>query len=222
MTGELKEPIVISKDSPGPDYTEQTEVKALHDTLCICPVDNMFHQDKIREAYLAKTWPLLTAEERNIVIDMAVGENHVEKATHLFTTGVLIPTGDPDTDNGNVESYLTEKWLDNYPKNKEACKLRINSKALDKVIGKFLTLADAEDLQHTVGDLERDYEKRGIRGVAHFGLTYGLIDYFNGTPGTPYENQSIKDTKSYTMKNGDPNMDNFVSEILDVLLFGNY
>ena len=211
FTGTPKEPILFEDSTPGGDYTEQTTVKQVFDVFQIIKKDNLFVQDQIREAFGKTNWASITNEERQIMIDVSTGDLDLEKVGFLMGQGY--------TQDEAVQK-LKDAWVINYDKNKKACKRRLYSRKMNDVIAKYLTTEDAEDLVHTVRDLIDDY-LLGIRGVAHQGDTYGLVDYYNSTPGTPYEN-GLKENKSYIMQNGDPDMTNFVADTLDVLIYGNY
>lgn len=212
ITGVAKEPIILALTSPGPDYTEQTTVKQISDVLDILLVDNLFRQDKIREAFELTTWGALTNEENDILIAASVGDNDAEKVPYLMSQGKTY---------FEAVDVLRNAWVDNYEPNKKACVSRLNSRTMSNVLAKYLSMADAEDLETTLGTLIASYE-RGKRGLMHQGETYGLLDYFNSTPLSPYELNGLKENKTYAMQNGDANLDNFIADALSVLRYGNY
>ncbi len=211
ISGTLKEPILFDDNSPGSDYTEQKTIKDIYQILKIAKKDNLFIQDKIRESFLLSNWSSITDEEKQILIDVSTGDVDVEKIEFLMSQG--------KTNNEAIQD-LRNSWVFNYEKNKIACKNRLYSRRMNNIVAKYLKIEDSEDLVHTVRDLIDDY-LLGIRGVAHQGDTYGLVDYYNSTPGTPYSS-GLKENKSYIMQNGDPDMTNFIAETLDVLIYGNY
>lgn len=215
ITGTIKEPIVLAYSEPDEDYIEQTSIIDVYKCLQIIKADNILMQDNILKSYTLQTWTNMTVEEKNIMIDLSIGTNDSEKIIHLISTGQA-------TDTDSAIGVLKDSWVSNHPKNIIACQKRHSSKKLLKIISKYLNISDAEDLQHTLRNLALDYTQQGIRGVIHRGETYGLLDYFNSTVGTPYETAGLKESKNYTMQNGDLNMDNFIADLLDIFLYGNY
>lgn len=212
FTGIAKEPIVFKNSFSDPDYTQQTTIIGIYNTVIFTTKDNLYIQDKVREAFSLTSWSIMTDEEKDILITVSVGKVDQEKIAYLQSKGY--------TQEQAIE-LLKVKWVENYEKNKKACKRRLNSRSINNVLAKYLKTEDAEDLAHTVSDLLDDY-LLGIRGVVHQGETYGLLDYYNSTAGTPYENQGLKETKSYIMQNGDVDMTNFINDTLNILLYGNY
>lgn len=212
ITGTIKEPIVYSDTLPDTDYTEQTTIQNIYNVTSVYVKDNILKQDLLRQALSATTWSSLTNSEKDIVIEMSIGDLDTEKVTYLLSNGYT---------QAQAVSILRNNWGLNLNKNRRACEKRLKSLKISDVLGIYLTIQDAEDLQTTIRDLEDDY-LMGMRGVAHHGETYGLVDYFNSTTGTTGETQGLRQTKSYVMQNGDANMDNFVNDVLDVLIYGNY
>lgn len=208
----LKPPLIYALSNTDLDYTEITSINEMYLFLSEFQYDNLFIQDRIRELFTVLSWESISNTDKNVLINVSVGDNNTEKVAYLIQLGKT---------EQEALGILKEKWSVNYDLNKQACSLRFNSTALNLVISKYLTLSDAEDLEHTTVNLISSY-LRGIRGVVHRGSTYGLLDYFNSTHGTIYNENGLRENKSYVMQNGDANMDNLVSDILAVLLIGIY
>ena len=167
------------------------------------------------------TWANLSNEGKDEAIRLHLKEDSVDDATdgsnkigHLIATGQAsdIPSG---------RAFLVRRWAEFHVRDKESAYQRVESVRLYEVVGTYLSVSDATDFFRSVELLFLEYEKQAIKGTSDYSFVDALFNYIESTVGSIYENSGLE-SKGYTMQNGDADMNNFISDLMDVLRHGIY
>lgn len=185
----------------------------------LCTDYNQF-RDFVGEQLGIKTWDNLTYDERDFIIKLNVWETtgtkdeyNAKKIAHILERGYA-------SDLVSAKAYLTSHWARHHILDVKACVSRAESAKLFEVVGKYLSIDDAEDLFATTSNLYLKFIKQAVKGTLD-DSPLGWFDYLENTPGTVYEFAGLT-SKGYVMQNGDPDETNFISDIMGVLRHGNY
>lgn len=174
----------------------------------------------VTEVMNTKTWATLLDEEKDFIIESYIREDGVtsqddatRKVTHLMTVhGMSLP---------EAKLKLQTVWANFHKKEIDACKKRAGSHTIFLVLAKYLSIVDAADFTNIIESPYYMYTTQGIRGVNDGEIGEGLFDFIESTPGTIYETAGLAE-QGYVMANGDPDMTNFIADLMDVLRNGNY
>ena len=165
-------------------------------------------------------WADFTNDEKDFLIEAYIRETGVtsaddgtRKVTHLMTVhGMSLD---------DAKAKLQDVWAVYHQKEIASSKTRASSKTIFRILAKYLSLADAADFTNVIEHPYYMYTTQAIRGTNDGETGVGLFDFIESTPGTIYETAGLAQ-QGYTMANGDPDMTNFISELMDVLRHGNY
>ena len=166
------------------------------------------------------SWDDLSDAEKDLLIENYASEDQVDGATdgmrkvvHLMTVhGMSQP---------EAVKYLEDVFADHHIKEIDSCEKRVKNKTLFQVIAKYLTIAEAADFTQVIDQPYYMYATQGIKGINDGEAGEGLFDFIESTAGTSYETAGLQE-QGYPMKNGDPDMTNFIADLMEVLRKGNY
>lgn len=209
--------VLIDGDLDLINYDDITSISSwvkYYDSLC---TDRLQLRLRIIEILNTQTWSGISDEERDIVIKYYLKETsksdsvaNEEKVIFLMGKGFSF---------GEVQGLLIKSYSIYHLMEIESCYSRANSAKLFEVIAKYLTLVDAADLINITHKLFDLYKTQGIRGVNDGSVGAGLFDFLESTVDTMYETSGLQQ-QGYVLNTGD--YTTFISELMDVLKYGNY
>lgn len=175
----------------------------------------------VTEAMNTKTWSSLLTAEKDFITDNYIREDGISstndgtrKVVHLMSPPHLM--SQPE-----AVAYLHNVWAEYHIKEIAACQARATSKTIFLVLPKYLSLMDASDFTNVIQQPYYMYTTQAIKGVNDGEAGEGFFDFIESTAGTSYETAGLAQ-QGYAMANGDPDMSNFITELMNVLRDGNY
>ena len=179
------------------------------------------HREVCRTMLDSVTWVNLTNAGRDEMIRMYLKETSMDEATdgmnkvtHLITTG---QAGDPAA----AKAIIVKSWASFHVRDKDAAYARVSSEKTYQVVASYLSVTDATDFFTSIELLFLGYYSQAIKGTEDGSSVDALFNYIESTVGSIYENSGLA-SKGYTMQNGDPDMTNFISDLMDILRHGIY
>jgi len=165
-------------------------------------------------------WSSLSNDEKDYLISAYIKAGDITKEEDT-SNKIAYLTGDKGLSMTDAQGVLLDAWSDYHIKERASCKARSECKEVSYIIGKYLSISDASDFVKTIQNLIYLFSTQGIRGVNEGDTAEGIFDFIESTHGSVYDTAGLREM-GYTMINGDPDMDNFIDELMDVLRNGNY
>lgn len=213
---------ILPLATPAPNgYTDFTfDLIKWRDFALQSCTDYLQYKNFVTEVMGTKVWANLTDTEADFIINNYVREAGVtsqddatRKVIHLMTVH-----GKSQSDSA---LYLQNAYAEFHLKEISSCFLRSQNKTLFQIIAKYLQNMDAADFTDVIEHPYYMFTTQGIRGVNDGETGEGLFDFIESTVGTSYETAGLAQ-QGYIMANGDPDMSNFILELMNVLRNGNY
>lgn len=172
----------------------------------------------IEEVDVKGSWGALTSEEKDVCIELYARPSGVTTTQDSQNKVIYLMTVKGQTQAQAID-FLQQAYADFHAKEIEACKQRANSSKVFKVVSRYLNISDASDFIRTTESLFNLYTTQGIRGTQDGEAGEGLLDFIESTIGTNFEFFGLEQA-NYTLLQG--TIDNFKSELVDILRNGNY
>ena len=165
-------------------------------------------------------WSSLSNDEKDYLISAYIKAGDITKEQDA-SNKIMYLTVEQGLSMTDAQGVLLDAWSYYHIKERASCKARSECKEVSYIIGKYLSISDASDFVKTIQNLIYLFSTQGIRGVNEGDTAEGIFDFIESTPGSVYDTAGLREM-GYTMINGDPDMENFISELMDVLRNGNY
>lgn len=176
-------------------------------------------RDYVAGAAQTKTWAAMSDDEKRFLCDWYIRPTGTDKPTDQTNKiTFLMGLGMSQAEAAGVLQDAFAKW---HVAEINSCVARVNSEQFFKVIATYLSTVDASDFAEVAQNSYIKYFSQAIRGVNDSDTGEGLFDFIESTAGTSFEFAGLAQ-QGYTMQNGDPDMTNFISDLMDVLRNGNY
>lgn len=176
-------------------------------------------RDYVAAAAATKTWAAMSDEEKRFLCDWYIRPTGTDKPTDSANkVAFLMGTGLSQAQAVEVLQDAFAKW---HVEEINSCVARVNSEKFYKIIATYLSTVDAADFAEVGQNSYIKYFTQAIRGVNDSDTGEGLFDFIESTAGTSFEFAGLAQ-QGYTMQNGDPDMTNFITDLMDVLRNGNY
>lgn len=169
--------------------------------------DHMSIKKGIVEIVQEKKWSGLTNNEKDIVIKYYAYDDEVDPFLYLvyekgmsFDEARLFLVKSWHTHHGLLIDCYRQRWFD-----------------VKYVVGKYLSIADAQDLFKYANLLIYSYTEAGVVGRNYGDNVDGLLDFVESTNG--FENNGLRERGYIIFGN---NWEIFIQELINVLVFGIY
>lgn len=213
--------IMEDNDMPPIGYTDYSSdlLKWKDFALQVC-TDYLQFRTYVTEQLTLKGWSNLSNDEKYFVIDNYIKEDGIDPVTTNYNKIVYLMTV-CGMSQPQAISHLQKVYAIHHLKEIESCLKRAQNEKLFTVIAKYLKLEDASDFTKVIALPYQMFVTQGIKGVNDGEAGEGLFDFIESTVGTSYETAGLEQ-QGYIMANGDPDMSNFIVELMDILRNGNY